>query len=72
LLLSGAVFLRLFRFGNLLCGHSEMALKHNPLLLAAQNWYKSKPAGQLTQYVGALSLNGRSVKTIAQPFGGWT
>ena len=36
------------------CGHSEMALGQNPLLLAAHDWWKSKPAGQLTQYAGAL------------------
>jgi len=37
LLLREALFLCLFRFSDLLCGHSEMALRHNPLLLAAHN-----------------------------------
>ena len=54
LLVLEALFVGLFRFNNLLCGHSEMALRHNPLLLAAHNWWKSKRAGQLTQYAGAL------------------
>ena len=59
LLLLEAHFLRPFRFNNLLCGNSEMALRHNPLLLAA-HWWKahdsaaSKQVGQLTQYAGAL------------------
>jgi hypothetical protein len=60
LLVLEALFVGLFRFNNLLCGHSEMALRHNPLLLAAHNWWKShgsavsKRAGQLAQYDGAL------------------
>jgi hypothetical protein len=61
LLLSGALFLSLFRFNNLLCRHSELALAHNPLLLATRNCREShgaaavsKRAGQLPQYAGAL------------------
>jgi hypothetical protein len=37
LLVLEALFFGLFRFNNLLCGHSEMALRHDPLLLAARN-----------------------------------
>jgi hypothetical protein len=32
LLVLEALFFGRFRFNNLLCGHSEMALRHNPLL----------------------------------------
>jgi hypothetical protein len=58
LLVLEALFFSLFRFNNLLCGHSEMALRHNLLLLAAHSCWKSdgsavsKCAG--TQYAGAL------------------
>jgi hypothetical protein len=61
LLVLEALFFSLFRFNNLLCGHSEMALRHNLLLLAAHNCWKSegsavsKRAGQLTQYAEALT-----------------